>query len=202
MPQVWFTQLMLILVRHGRTALNAQRRLQGRSDHDLDDVGRFQAEAIARMLNAEYGDDLRIVSSPLRRAVATAEAFGRPVEIDGRWIEIDYGVLEGTPVADVNSDTWAQWRQDPDFAPEGGESHRALYARVREACSALVETAREGPVVVVSHVSPIKAGVAWALGMGESVAWRAFVEQASVSRIGIDRAGPILRSFNEVHHLR
>ncbi len=192
---------MLILVRHGRTALNAQRRLQGRSDHDLDEVGRSQADAIAHMLNAEYGDDLRIVSSPLRRALATAEAFGRPVEIDERWIEIDYGVLEGTPVGDVSSETWAQWRQDPDFAPDSGESHRALYARVREACDALVEAAREGPVVVVSHVSPIKAGVAWALGMGESVAWRAFVEQASVSRIGIDRVGPMLRSFNEVHHL-
>lgn len=192
---------MLILVRHGRTALNAQRRLQGRSDHDLDSVGRDQARRIATRLRRDFGDDLRVVSSPLRRARATAEAFGDAIEIDERWIEIDYGHLEGTPVAEVDAEIWARWREDPDFAPDAGESHRALYARVHEACQDLMDLAREHPVVVVSHVSPIKAAVAWALGMGESVAWRAFVEQASISRIGIDRSGPMLRSFNEIEHL-
>ena len=57
-------------------------------------------------------------------------------------------------------------------------------------------------VVVVSHVSPIKAGVAWALGVGDGVAWRMFVDVASLTRIAITDRGPVLRSFNEVHHLR
>jgi broad specificity phosphatase PhoE len=53
-------------------------------------------------------------------------------------------------------------------------------------------------VVVVSHVSPIKIGVAWALGAGDELSWRLFVQVASIARIGIDRWGPTLRSFNEL----
>ena len=58
-----------------------------------------------------------------------------------------------------------------------------------------------GDVVVVSHVSPIKAGVAWALGTGDEIAWRMFVALASVTRIAVSDRGPLLRSFNEVAHL-
>ena len=56
-------------------------------------------------------------------------------------------------------------------------------------------------MVVVSHVSPIKAGVAWALGTGDEVAWRMYVALASITRVGVTERGPILRSFNEVAHL-
>jgi broad specificity phosphatase PhoE len=55
-------------------------------------------------------------------------------------------------------------------------------------------------VVVVSHVSPIKAGIAWALGAGDELAWRLFVQVASIARIGVDQFGPTLRSFNELVH--
>ena len=54
-------------------------------------------------------------------------------------------------------------------------------------------------MVVVSHVSPIKAAIAWALGVGDEVAWRLFVQVASVARIGVGPGGPSLHSFNEPH---
>jgi len=53
----------------------------------------------------------------------------------------------------------------------------------------------------VTHVSPVKAAVAWALGVGDEVAWRMWVGPASISRIGFAGAAPSLRSFNEVAHL-
>jgi broad specificity phosphatase PhoE len=61
----------------------------------------------------------------------------------------------------------------------------------------------DGDVVVVSHVSPIKAAAAWALGVGDEVAWRMYVAQASITRIGVGGPGglPSLRSFNETAHL-
>ena len=62
--------------------------------------------------------------------------------------------------------------------------------------------ARDRTVVVVSHVSPIKAAVAWALGVGPEVAWRSHLDPASITRIAIGPAGPVLRTFNEVAHLR
>jgi broad specificity phosphatase PhoE len=56
-------------------------------------------------------------------------------------------------------------------------------------------------VVVVSHVSPIKAAVAWALGVGDEVTWRLFVAPASLTRIALGDRGPVLHTFNEVAHL-
>jgi broad specificity phosphatase PhoE len=184
---------MLLLVRHGRTDANARGLLLGRADPPLSDEGREQAAALARLLPA----DARVVTSPLRRSRETADAFGRPVEVDERWVELDYGELDGTPLRDVPIDTWREWRSDPMFVPPGGESLAALGIRVRAACADLVDEVRARDVVVVSHVSPIKAAVAWALGAGDELAWRLFVDVASVARIGVDRWGPSLRSFNE-----
>src|SRR5207244_181247 len=171
--------LMLYLARHGQTEANASGRLLGRLDPPLTDVGKDQAAALARVL----GDAARVVSSPLQRARETAAAIGRPVEVDERWIELDYGIWDGRPLAEVPAELWARWRTDPEFAPEGGESLAALGRRVADACQALADEAVTDDVVVVSHVSPIKAAVAWALGVGDGVAWRMFVDVASLTRI-------------------
>lgn len=192
---------MLIIVRHGRTPLNAEGRLQGRVDSRLDDVGHRQAQAIARSLVAQVGEITEVISSPLTRARETAAVFGCDVAVDERWIELDYGVLDGRPVGAVPADVWHRWRHDPTFAPEGGESHEQLHQRVRQACADLAERARHHDVVVVTHVSPIKAAVTWALGLDSAVPWRGFVEQASITRIGVDEQGPVLRTFSETAHL-
>jgi broad specificity phosphatase PhoE len=190
---------MLIVVRHGRTELNASGRLLGRLDPPLDDLGQRQADAVAAML-ASGGVD-RVVSSPLLRARSTAAAIASQasvdVEIDERWIEVDYGVLDGTPLADVPAATWGLWRSDPHFAPEMGESLASVSARVAEACAGLVDEATDANVIVVSHVSPVKAAVCWALGVDTHVAWRTFVAPGSVTRINRGPAGPMLVSFNE-----
>ncbi len=188
---------MLIVVRHGRTEANREKRLLGRLDVGLDDVGRAQADALA----AQVGPVDRVVSSPLRRTRQTATAWGVPVETDDRWLELDYGVLDGVAMADLDPDLWRSWRADLDFAPEGGESIRALGQRVRTACDDLRADAIDHDVVVVTHVSPIKAAVAWALGVGDEIAWRMFVAPASITRIAVSASGPSLRGFNLVEHL-
>lgn len=188
---------MLIVVRHGRTDANRAGRLLGRLDVDLDDLGRRQATAMA----ACVGPVDRVVSSPLARTRQTAAAWGLDVEVDERWIELDYGDFDGVPMADVGSDVWHRWRSDPDFAPPGGESVAALGDRVRAACRSLADDAVDRDVVVVTHVSPIKAAVAWALGVGDEIAWRMFVAPASVTRIAVSPRGASLHAFNDVSHL-
>ncbi len=188
---------MLVVVRHGRTAANAAGLLLGRRDPPLDLLGIEQAGRVARAV----GPVTRVVSSPLRRAWETAEAFGLPVEADERWTELDYGEFDGLPATDVPDAVWERWRADPDFAPPGGESIAALTRRVHEACDDLCDEARESTVVVVSHVSPIKAAVAWALAVGPELAWRTHLDPAAITRIVIGRRGPVLRTFNEVAHL-
>lgn len=190
---------MLIVVRHGETAANVAGQLLGRSDVGLTDRGREQAQRVADALAPL--DIAHVFSSPLRRTLDTAGALGLPVQADERWIELDYGEFEGRPVHDLPAEEWARWRSDVDFAPPGGESLAALGRRVRAACDGLAPYARERDVVVFTHVSPVKAALAWALGVSDSVSWRSYVAVASITRIGFGPAGPSLRSFNEVAHL-
>ncbi len=188
---------MLIVVRHGQTAANAAGLILGRADPPLTELGCRQAGAIAAALPTPN----RVVSSPLRRARETAAAFGLPVEVDERWIEVDYGELDGRPVTEAWVPLWERWRADPEWVPPGGESLASVGRRVREACEELREIATTTDVVVVTHVSPIKASVTWALQVGEEVAWRMFLDVASVTRVAVGDRGPVLRSFNERHHL-
>ncbi|HUV18952.1 MAG TPA: histidine phosphatase family protein [Ilumatobacteraceae bacterium] len=187
---------MLILVRHGRTQANREGRLQGRLDQDLDEHGQAQALAVADYVQDRCEVDV-VVSSPLKRAMQTAEAFGRPVEIDDRWLELSYGEYEGTPHADVPSEVWSRWREDSHFTPQGGESLAALDARVRAACNEMLARATAANVVVVSHVSPMKSAVAWALGADIGISFNCHLDHASVCRIAIRGDRPILQTFNE-----
>ena len=153
------------------------------------------------MLGQRLGAADRVIASPMLRTRETAAALGLPVEIDERWIEIDYGTLDGTPLAEVSAATWARWRTTDDFALGGGESLSAVGARVGEACEELVEEAKERDIVVVTHVSPIKAAVTWALGVDDSTIWRLFCAPASITEIGAAGPTPSLRSFNVTTHL-
>lgn len=184
---------MLIVVRHGRTAENLAGRLLGRHDAVLDEVGEQQAAAVAEWI----GEVGRVVSSPLTRARRTAEAFGVDVDVDDRWIELDYGELDTRNPAEVAGEVWTRWREDPHFAPPGGESLHDLGVRVRAAAEELLLEAADHDVVVVTHVSPIKAVLSWALGGIDQVAFRTRVGQPSVTRIAAGPHGPVLQSFNE-----
>ncbi|MEN9803751.1 MAG: hypothetical protein RIS41_598 [Actinomycetota bacterium] len=191
----------IVLVRHGRTALNASGRLQGRVDEPLDEVGREQARRLAARLAPSLGDDDLVISSPLVRARDTAAALERDTRIDERWIEMSYGVFDGVPQGDVAPEVWSRWRNDPGFAPDGGESLLEVAERVHRACDDLREMARDRRVVVVSHVSPIKAAIAWALGTDPTTSWRMHLDTAAVTRISVSGRGMALVSFNETHHL-
>lgn len=189
---------MLIMLRHGRTEANAQGLLQGRIDLELDEVGQRQAAAAAEWVGAVD----RVIASPLTRAQQTAAAFGVPIDTDERFIELDYGDWEGKPVRDVPSDTWKRWRSDLDFCPPRGETLNELGERVRSGLVEVGALATEQTVVVVSHMSPIKAAVAWALGVDDSATWRTMLSQASISQIGFAGDTPRLHEFNNTAHLQ
>ncbi len=191
---------MLVLVRHGQAEGNAAGVLLGRTDSPLTATGRAQAAALGRAI----GPVAALVTSPLARARDTAAALGLGVaaEVDERWIEVDYGELEGRALTAVPTELWARWRADASFRPSGGETLAEVGARVRAACEELFAEPGSGArgrddVVVVSHVSPIKAAVAWALGAGEEVTWRLYLATASITRIAWGADGPVLHRYNE-----
>ncbi len=188
---------MLYLVRHGRTAQNAARLLLGRMDVPLDELGRRQAAALGAVPSLRAAT--RVISSPLSRAFDTAAVIGPPVTVDDRWIEIDYGIYDGAELS-AAPELWKGWDSDLEYRPPKGESLADMGRRVRAACEDLWEEASRSDVVVVSHVSPIKAAVAWALGLDDEVQWRLFLDTGSITVIGPGRRGPTLRSFNETAH--
>jgi len=191
---------VLVLVRHGESAANAAGLLLGRTDSPLSDRGARQAAALGPLL----GGVQRVISSPLLRTRRTAAALeaGTEIEIDERWVEVDYGEYEGQPLDAVPAEVWRRWRRDPHFRPPGGETLAEVAARVRLACEELFAEpgrgarAEHGDVVVVSHVSPIKAAVAWALRSDEPLDWRLHLSTGSLTRIGWGTEGPVLHAFN------
>jgi probable phosphoglycerate mutase len=195
---------VLVLLRHGESTANAAGVLLGRTDAPLTKKGERQAAALAGLL----GPVVRLVSSPLARARDTAGALGLglPVEIDDRWVEVDYGEHEGRRLTDVPADVWQRWRSDPTYRPEGGETLAEVGRRVAGACAGLFDAegdgARDpdGDVVVVSHVSPIKAAVAWALGVTGGLDWRLHLSTGSLTRIGWGATGPVLHTYNAGPH--
>jgi probable phosphoglycerate mutase len=195
---------VLKLLRHGEAVGNADGLLLGRIDSPLTERGKLQASLLGPLFRSDV-PVARVISSPLERARATAEALGLgvPVEIDERWVEVDYGRFDGERLSEVPSEVWREWRKDPGYRPPGGETLAELGVRVRAACEELFgvdgEGARaEGDVVVVSHVSPIKAAVGWALGAGDEVAWRMWLATASMSVIGWGSGTPVLHRYNIV----
>ncbi len=191
---------MLIMIRHGESTGNADGLLLGRLDAPLTERGLAQA----RTLGPWVAGASRVICSPLARARATAEALGTglPIEIDDRWVEVDYGEFDGSSLGSVPAEVWTQWRSDPDYRPPGGETLAEASVRVRSACDELFAVEGEGargpgPVVVVSHVSPIKAATCWALGLGDQGAWRLYLATASVTRIGWGADTPVLDRFNQ-----
>jgi len=192
---------MLILIRHGESTMNAEGKLVGRLDPSLTPTGEAQAARAGATLAAVN----ELIVSPLTRTRQTASLLGveTPMRIDERVIELDYGVLDGTTLGEVDPSLWARWHEEADFAPEGGESLVDLRRRLSPLLEELFATpgqgarSKEGDVVIVSHVSPIKAAVAWALGTDDLVAWRMRLSNGSVTRIGYGPTGPQLLSFNE-----
>jgi probable phosphoglycerate mutase len=200
--------VQVVLLRHGRTPVNAEGRLSGRHDPDLDELGLAQAAAAGTAVAAVARGPVTVVSSPLRRCLQTAgevvEACGDDQTVafvDERFIELDYGEWDNRPLAEVPPEAWRQWRHDPDFAPPGGETLAQVSRRVVEGLDAWVPRAHGGTLVVVSHVSPIKAAVTWALGVGDAVTWRMRLDNASLCRLDVVGEHAAMRSFNETAHL-
>ena len=159
-PQLAFPLYML---RHGETAWNTERRMQGTKNSVLTEHGRRQALAMGRALKAELARESGptiFLRSPLGRTRETADIIGQVLGLDpGHWrddprlAELGYGAWEGftwTEIEATRPDALAQWRADPHgFVPPGGETHFEL--RRRSAAVLAEVAASRTRTVIVSH---------------------------------------------------
>jgi probable phosphoglycerate mutase len=165
------TTRRLLLLRHGRTAWNAQRRFQGQADPPLDEVGRAQGYEVAAIVAA-----LRpglLVSSDAARAMQTAEIVGEiaglPVVAEARLRERGLGHWEGLTrdeVAERYPDEYADWIGGRDVSRRGGETREQVAER---ALGAFVELPAAPTTVLVTHSATAMALTNSLLGIPQGV---------------------------------
>ncbi|MDV6013824.1 bifunctional RNase H/acid phosphatase [Haloechinothrix sp. LS1_15] len=182
----------LYLLRHGQTELSADRRYSGRGDVPLTELGAWQASAAAKRLSGllpgESGGSVSVIASPLRRAVATAEAvtgmLGGSVRTHDGLLETDFGRWEGltfSEAAERDPRLHRAWLGDATIEPPGGESFEQVHRRVRGVLDELLDARAGQEVVVVSHVTPIKSVLRLALAGGPELLYRIHLDLASLS---------------------
>ena len=147
----------LILVRHGETLWNREKRMQGQTDTVLSETGRQQAAALGRRLSSTAFAAL--YSSDLVRAWHTARAIadqtGREIVADSRLRERRFGIFEGLTHDEIGEryphELACFQSRDPDYIVPGGESAQAFHARCLPCLREIAERHRGEEVVVVTH---------------------------------------------------
>lgn len=200
--------MKLILVRHGETYWNEERRVQGGgSDIELSETGIKKANAVALFLREE--NIAAIISSPLKRAVVTAEAIAKhhqlPVEIDDRLRELGVGEMEGLAVSSLGG-TFTQvlmqwWREGGAERLPGGESLVELQERCWVAIESLLVSYKDGKVVVVSHYFVTLAIIFKALDLPLNYLAKFKIDPGGLSILEFEDYGTRLVTFNDTSYL-
>jgi len=199
--------LKLILVRHGETLFNTEKRVQGgSSDTELSRAGVEQAHRLASFLKNE--DIAAIISSPLKRAGVTAEAIASnhqlPVEFDNRLKEVEVGELEGLSLHTMST-TFSQflmqwWKEGGAQRLPGGESLVELQQRSWAAIEHLLVRQEHRVVVVVSHYFVILVIILKVLDLPLEYFTKFRVDTGGVSILEIENYGTRLLAFNDTSY--
>jgi len=200
--------MRLILVRHGETDTNKARLALGRADVELNEYGRWQAQRLALSLKDEAIG--AIYSSPLKRALATAEpiasSHGLEVQVDEGLIEMDIGEMEGLTFQQVGEryphflQAWLGGQAAYEAMP-GGERLLDVQERAWQAIERIRQRQEQGTVAAVTHNFVIITLLCRVLGL-ELANFRRLrhsVAAKSVLEMGRDRI--IVVSFNDTCHL-
>jgi probable phosphomutase (TIGR03848 family) len=192
----------LFLIRHAANDFVKEGKLAGRLPAiHLNDEGRQQAERMAARMAQVKLD--AIYSSPLERAVETADYIAKPHELAIQTRqglnEIDCGTWTEQKIDDLSkTDGWRMFQVYPSGArPPDGESGSQMQVRAVREVEALCAAHPEGAIAIVSHADPIKAIVAHYAGLHLDLFQRLIVSPASVTVIWTGPWGPRLVRFND-----
>lgn len=201
----------VVLLRHGATSLTPQKRFSGigAGDPGLSASGRDQARRAANSPLLHRTAFVEVLCSPMTRCRQTAELvaaeLGLPVRIEAELREMDFGQWEGmtyTEIHDRYPDDLRDWQQSPSAAPTGSaETFAGVLDRMGTAAQALTARYPGGSVIAVTHVTPIKALVAHALGAPPAALFRMELSAAGFSRIAYTGEEASVKLVNDTSHL-
>jgi broad specificity phosphatase PhoE len=200
--------LEMILARHGETDWNAAEVFRGRADVALNETGLKQAELLGEYLSREKIDF--IYSSPLKRAVKTAEAIAGhqalEVNIVPNLIDFDCGEWQGLSHLEVR-ERYPELYQDWVHLPEqvripGGESLEAVRNRVIPFIEDTVLRCGQGKVALVSHRVVNKVLICALLGLDISHFWNIKLDPCGITRFSYEEGRLILTRHNDTSFLQ
>jgi broad specificity phosphatase PhoE len=197
----------LILIRHGETNWNVERRKQGRNDQPLNKKGAAQAKLAAKHVIANYKIE-KVWSSPLQRCANTAALFNMPVATSDHLLEIDYGEWEGMLTSDIEANYTSSLNGHVDEAdPPGGEQRSNLPVRARKWIteSEIADPAKSGDVVLVGHGGSMKGLITALLDLPDSAMDTLTIDNCSTTVIDITpipNAPNKLVTLNHTSHLK
>ena len=205
----------IILVRHGQTEWNRVERFRGRADVPLNETGLAQAKATGQRVASdaslsEEWQPVAIYSSPLSRAVKTAEAiaqhFNLPVQVHPGIADIDYGQWQGLTPDEVKA-RWPEihhaWYNAPHTARiPGGETLQDLRARGMAAVNELAARHAGQTFVMVGHTVINRIILLGVLGLGNDHFWRLKQDTCAINVFEVDGGEFTLASLNDTCHLR
>ena len=175
---------MICIVRHGQTALNVARVLQGRRDEPLNETGIRQAETVGELFRRRGIRFDAVYSSPLRRALTTARLIAgetAPISTDERLFEIDYGPYEGMSLTDPAPEIMAFFRDlihTP--APAGVEPLDSVVARMGAFLEEHKTEAAEKTILIATHAVAMKGALEYLTPASRGSYWGKAVGNCAV----------------------
>ncbi len=197
-----------ILIRHGQTGWNREERFRGRIDIDLDETGMRQADAVAaRLTECEAA---AIYSSPLKRAMATAEPIGRRLGLQVVPLEgindMNFGIWEGRSIDEVreqDKEFFDLWRYSPEkLSIPGGETLDDVRQRVAATVDDLAARHENDTVLLVTHRVVCKVLLCHLLGLDNSHFWQIAQDTTAVNRFQVEGGRSTVTLINDTCHLR
>ena len=202
------TRTTILLARHGECRGNTDGLFRGRIDFPLNDRGRIQAEELAGAVAPLHPS--AVYSSPLLRAVETAEACGRrcslPVIVDEGFTNISLGPWEGRPKTEIAREfprEWGLWLTDPEqLEIDGAETLKHVLFRSMESLNSLVKRHKGETILLLTHRTVIKPLFAGCLAIPSPWFWKTHTDTAAYSILHFDDShGYSLYSLNRTDHL-
>lgn len=183
--------MIIIMVRHGQTDWNLEKRYQGHQDIPLNETGREQACNLALMLQQEPIE--AVYSSDLSRARETAEIIAAPlslsVDLDTRLREMSFGIWEGQTFTEIYRDyphEFEEWfRHTSDFIVPGGESVNQVLERF-QAFLADIASRHTGTVILLTHGGVIRSFLFNIRGQDPRELWKDGLEPGFIVRLQVE----------------
>lgn len=202
--------MLLFMTRHGETQWNKLKKTQGTQDISLTDLGRYQAESLARRLEKETTINT-IYSSDLKRAKETSAIIGARLGIEPipckEIREVCFGHWQGLSIEEIEKiypGELARWREELSFAPNNGESLSSVHNRIKIFMKAL-ERNHPDPtenILIVSHAATIKVFILELLGIPLHILTKIKISQTGLSLLRMAKGNNSMLYMNDTCHIK